>query len=197
MWDVRCINLEMFFPLSTAYRSSLCTSARPPRQNLSHVEQNAIHWSCVQPCLYTRYFPFCSQSLILVNRLAVCWLFHRPCQVTVLEEELSQVEFLPCLVNTIMVFGLPSASHYGRFSWCGEFWVGLFSQCSWDRVSDDNGSDTVVSPSRYNILRNAVKTSKGAFTLVNPRGDSLARLPWCIFLRKISLRRWPGVVSHS
>ena len=94
-------------------------------------------------------------------------LLRRPCQTIVLEVELSQVEFLPCL----MVFGLPSASHFGRFSWCGEFWAGL---CSRDRVSDDDGSVTEVSPSRYSIFCNAVRTSKGFFTLVNPSGDKFS-----------------------
>ena len=30
-----------------------------------------VHWSCAQPRLHTYCFPFCSQTLILVNRLAV------------------------------------------------------------------------------------------------------------------------------
>ena len=111
-----------------------------------------------------------SETIILLNRLAMWGSVIPPA----LPGDLSQVKFLPSL----MVFGLPSASHFGMFSWCGEFWADLFSQCSLDRVSDD-GSDTVVSASRYSIFCNTVRMSKGAFTIVNPRGDSLARLQWC------------------
>ena len=35
-------------------------------------------------------------------------------------------------------------------------------------MSDDDSSDIEVSPPRYSIYCNAVRTSKGAFTLVNP-----------------------------
>ena len=84
----------------------------------------------IKPHLRSGCFPFHSQTLILVNRLAV-WAIATvildgalhgntsdgvgaqwsqwPCQAIVLEGELSQVEFLPCLT----VFGLPSASHFG------------------------------------------------------------------------------------
>ena len=43
------------------------------------------------------------------------------------------------------------------------------------RVSDDDGSDIMVSPSRYSIFRNAVRTSRGAYMSVNPRGEGLAK----------------------
>ena len=49
------------------------------------------------------------------------------------------------------------------------------SSTSRQRVSDDDGSDIMVSPSRYSIFRNAVRTSRGAYTSVNPRGEGLAK----------------------
>ena len=49
------------------------------------------------------------------------------------------------------------------------------STTSRQRVSDDDGSDIMVSPSRYSIFRNAVRTSRGAYTSVNPRGEGLAK----------------------
>ena len=42
-------------------------------------------------------------------------------------------------------------------------------------MSDDDGSDIMVSPSRYSIFRNAVRTSRGAYFSVNPRGEGLAK----------------------
>ena len=44
------------------------------------------------------------------------------------------------------------------------------SSTSRQRVSND-GSDIMVSPLRYSIFRNAVCTSRGANTSVNPRGE--------------------------
>ena len=49
------------------------------------------------------------------------------------------------------------------------------SSTSRQRVSDDDGSDIMVSPSRYSIFRNAVRTSRGAYTSVNPHGEGLAK----------------------
>ena len=49
------------------------------------------------------------------------------------------------------------------------------SSTSRQRMSDDDGSDIMVSPSRYSIFRNAVSTSRGAYTSVNPRGEGLAK----------------------
>ena len=49
------------------------------------------------------------------------------------------------------------------------------SSTSRQRVSDDDGSDIMVSPSRYSIFRNAVHTSRGAYTSVNLRGEGLAK----------------------
>ena len=49
------------------------------------------------------------------------------------------------------------------------------SSTSRQRVSDDDGSDIMVSPSRCSIFRNAVRTSRGAYTSVNPRGEGLAK----------------------
>ena len=49
------------------------------------------------------------------------------------------------------------------------------SSTSRQRVPDDDGSDIMVSPSRYSIFRNAVRTSRGAYTSVNPSGEGLTK----------------------
>ena len=49
------------------------------------------------------------------------------------------------------------------------------SSTSRQRVSDDDGSNIMVSPSRYSIFRNAVRTSRGPYTSVNPRGEGFAK----------------------
>ena len=51
-----------------------------------------------------------------------------------------------------------------------------------ERVSDDDGLDVMVSWSRYSMLWNAVRTCKGPFTSVNPRGEGMAKasmVPLC------------------
>ena len=59
----------------------------------------------------------------------------------------------------------------------GEFWAGLFSQCSPDRVSDDDGSGTVVSPSRYSIFCNT-ECPRGLFLFHPSWEDKLQKVAW-------------------
>ena len=43
-------------------------------------------------------------------------------------------------------------------------------------MEDGSGNDSdTVSPSRYSVFRNAVRTSKGAYTSENPKGESLSQ----------------------
>ena len=43
-------------------------------------------------------------------------------------------------------------------------------------MEDGSGNDSdTVSPSRYSVFRNAVRTYKGAYTSENPKGESLSQ----------------------
>ena len=69
------------------------------------------------------------------------------------------------------------------------------SSPSRERVSDEDGSDVMVSPSRYSMFRNTVRTSKGTFTLVNPGGEGFRKASRSTCHRMISPIRWPGACS--